>query len=291
MRNLQLDTGRKCPLALDSLNIKIFSANYYGSIISPLLSRPTATLTSEGAILPEPGAQACQVLEFDLGLCPGMNIGVCLRYTMYASPRRFIRSGSSISFSSHTLTNTNSAVKRQKIATPIGVRSVRVFLVPVAALWRSLIQRSRNPMSVILFVVLSGGGVYLIDGATLPLAEPKKRIFRDVPCNLSIKRSKSMSIYNHQRCHDTIFSFMPPTRDEFLFEDKLVNARNDLPSRASLHSRMQMIFQDPYASIDPRRPGHMRFSDAATRQVSKLGSQTGKLGSDRGRTPPTKAWA
>lgn len=49
--------------------------------------------------------------HFDRGLNPGRNIGVCLRYSMYSSPRRFISSGSSICFSSHTLINTKSGVK------------------------------------------------------------------------------------------------------------------------------------------------------------------------------------
>jgi peptide/nickel transport system ATP-binding protein len=43
-----------------------------------------------------------------------------------------------------------------------------------------------------------------------------------------------------------------PTRGEIHFEGRLVNWRNNRSSKASLHSRMQMIFQDPYASLDPR---------------------------------------
>jgi len=31
------------------------------------------------------------------GLSPGINIGVCLRFSMYSPPKRFISSGSSIS--------------------------------------------------------------------------------------------------------------------------------------------------------------------------------------------------
>lgn len=43
-----------------------------------------------------------------------------------------------------------------------------------------------------------------------------------------------------------------PTQGEILFEGQLVNQRNNRSPRLSLHSRMQMIFQDPYASLDPR---------------------------------------
>jgi peptide/nickel transport system ATP-binding protein len=49
-----------------------------------------------------------------------------------------------------------------------------------------------------------------------------------------------------------IVGLYAPTRGEILFEGQFVNQRNHRFSRASLHSRMQMIFQDPYASLDTR---------------------------------------
>ena len=37
-------------------------------------------------------------VAYRFGIRPGINIGVCLRYSMYSSPSRFISSGSSIRF-------------------------------------------------------------------------------------------------------------------------------------------------------------------------------------------------
>jgi peptide/nickel transport system ATP-binding protein len=72
-----------------------------------------------------------------------------------------------------------------------------------------------------------------------------------------IRRGQTFGLVGESGCGKStvarvIVGLHAPTRGEILFEDKLVKARNDRSSRASLQSRMQMIFQDPYASLDPR---------------------------------------
>ena len=72
-----------------------------------------------------------------------------------------------------------------------------------------------------------------------------------------IRRGQTFGLVGESGCGKptvarVIVGLHTPTGGEILFEDKLVNARNDRYSKASLQSRMQMIFQDPYASLDPR---------------------------------------
>ena len=72
-----------------------------------------------------------------------------------------------------------------------------------------------------------------------------------------IRRGQTFGLVGESGCGKStvarvIVGLHAPTRGEILFEDKLLNGRNDRSSRMSLHSRMQMIFQDPYASLDPR---------------------------------------
>lgn len=72
-----------------------------------------------------------------------------------------------------------------------------------------------------------------------------------------IRRGQTFGLVGESGCGKStvarvIVGLHAPTRGEILFEDKLVNTRNSRYSRLSLHSRMQMIFQDPYASLDPR---------------------------------------
>jgi peptide/nickel transport system ATP-binding protein len=72
-----------------------------------------------------------------------------------------------------------------------------------------------------------------------------------------IRRGQTFGLVGESGCGKStvarvIVGLHAPTGGEILFEDKVVNARNDRSSRASLQSRMQMIFQDPYASLDPR---------------------------------------
>lgn len=88
-----------------------------------------------------------------------------------------------------------------------------------------------------------------------------------------------------------------PTRGEILFEDKLLNAQSDRSSRAPLHSRMQMIFQDPYASLDPRWRVRSIIAEpirafkltpnrtALRRQVAELLCQVGLSSSDGEKFP------
>ncbi|MEJ2164254.1 MAG: ATP-binding cassette domain-containing protein [Desulfobacterales bacterium] len=72
-----------------------------------------------------------------------------------------------------------------------------------------------------------------------------------------IRRGQTFGLVGESGCGKStvarvIVGLHTPTRGEILFEDKLVNSRNARSSRSALHSRMQMIFQDPYASLDPR---------------------------------------
>ena len=72
-----------------------------------------------------------------------------------------------------------------------------------------------------------------------------------------IRRGQTFGLVGESGCGKStvarvIVGLHAPTRGEILFEDKLVNTRKDRSARSSLHSRMQMIFQDPYASLDPR---------------------------------------
>ncbi len=117
-----------------------------------------------------------------------------------------------------------------------------------------------------------------------------------------IRRGQTFGLVGESGCGKStvarvIVGLHVPTRGEILFEDKMVNVRNEWASRASLNSRMQMIFQDPFASLDPRwrvrsiiaepiRAFKLAHNRAALRRrVAELLSQVGLSPSDGEKYP------
>ena len=75
--------------------------------------------------------------------------------------------------------------------------------------------------------------------------------------SFGIKRGQTFGLVGESGCGKStvarvIVGLHEPTAGEILFEDKLMSGRNGQSARESLHSQMQMIFQDPYGSLDPR---------------------------------------
>jgi oligopeptide/dipeptide ABC transporter ATP-binding protein len=86
---------------------------------------------------------------------------------------------------------------------------------------------------------------------------------RDV--SLSIDRGEAVGVVGETGCGKStlgrmMLRLLPPSRGRVLFdgEDLSRLGRSDL---RHLRRRMQMIFQDPYASLDPRRPVGRQIAD------------------------------
>ena len=88
------------------------------------------------------------------------------------------RAGRFSSLSTRSAASTNNAVKAAKMVNPIGVRSARVFRVPVAAPWRRLIQRSRKTHTLTSLRILAF--LILPQAPMLVAAGPQTR-FSDSP--------------------------------------------------------------------------------------------------------------
>ena len=75
--------------------------------------------------------------------------------------------------------------------------------------------------------------------------------------DIQVKRGETFSLVGESGCGKStvaraIVGLYPATRGEILFEGVDLGSSKKDPSEEKLRSRMQMIFQDPYASLDPR---------------------------------------
>jgi peptide/nickel transport system ATP-binding protein len=75
--------------------------------------------------------------------------------------------------------------------------------------------------------------------------------------DIQVKRGKTFSLVGESGCGKStvaraIVGLYPATRGKILFEGVDLGSSKKDPSETKLRSRMQMIFQDPYASLDPR---------------------------------------
>jgi peptide/nickel transport system ATP-binding protein len=75
--------------------------------------------------------------------------------------------------------------------------------------------------------------------------------------NLEVNRGETFSLVGESGCGKStvaraIVGLYPPTRGEIVFQGIHLEKGDGDDSGAKLRSRMQMIFQDPYASLDPR---------------------------------------
>jgi peptide/nickel transport system ATP-binding protein len=75
--------------------------------------------------------------------------------------------------------------------------------------------------------------------------------------DIQVKRGETFSLVGESGCGKStvaraIVGLYPATRGEILFEGVDLGSSKKDPSGEKLRSRMQMIFQDPYASLDPR---------------------------------------
>jgi len=83
--------------------------------------------------------------------------------------------------------------------------------------------------------------------------------------NLAIGRGEAVGVVGESGCGKTtlgrmLLRLIPPSRGRVLFEglDLAALPRSQL---RRLRARMQMVFQDPYASLDPRRPIGAQIAD------------------------------
>jgi ABC-type oligopeptide transport system ATPase subunit len=80
--------------------------------------------------------------------------------------------------------------------------------------------------------------------------------------DLTIGRGEALGVVGESGCGKStlgrmLLHLLPPTSGRVLFDGR---ALHDLTpaTRRRMRARMQMIFQDPYASLDPRRRGRNR---------------------------------
>ena len=83
--------------------------------------------------------------------------------------------------------------------------------------------------------------------------------------NLVVGRGEALGVVGESGCGKStlgrmLLHLLPPTSGQVLFEGR---ALHDLTpaTRRRLRSRMQMIFQDPYGSLDPRRSAFDQIAD------------------------------
>jgi peptide/nickel transport system ATP-binding protein len=94
---------------------------------------------------------------------------------------------------------------------------------------------------------------------------------------LRVNRGATFSLVGESGCGKStvaraIVGLYPATRGEILFEGLNLGVSQKDPSQAKLRSRMQMIFQDPYASLDPR----WRVFDIVAEPIRAFGLSAGR---------------
>ncbi|MCL2478183.1 MAG: ABC transporter ATP-binding protein [Treponema sp.] len=86
----------------------------------------------------------------------------------------------------------------------------------------------------------------------------KKQVLKAVDgVSFSIHRGETFGVVGESGCGKstlgrTIIGLYKPTRGRIVFEGNPINGRNDKTSTIELSKHMQMIFQDPYTSLNPR---------------------------------------
>jgi peptide/nickel transport system ATP-binding protein len=117
-----------------------------------------------------------------------------------------------------------------------------------------------------------------------------------------INKGETFSLVGESGCGKStvghlLVGLYEPTRGQIRFEGVEIGSEEHRPRRAEIQSRMQMIFQDPYASLNPRwrvskiiaEPIRMRKSEAKQRpmkeQVNELLYQVGLVPADGEKYP------
>jgi oligopeptide transport system ATP-binding protein len=95
------------------------------------------------------------------------------------------------------------------------------------------------------------------------LARTEVKAVREV--DLTIHRGEAVGVVGESGCGKStlgrmLLHLLPPSSGRILFDGR---ALHDLTPtmRRRLRARMQMIFQDPYGSLDPRRPAGAQIAD------------------------------
>ncbi len=84
---------------------------------------------------------------------------------------------------------------------------------------------------------------------------PSKQVLKAVDgVNIEIKKGETFGLVGESGCEKsttgrTIIGLYEPTEGDIIYDNQPVNERN----RGAFHQKIQMIFQDPYASLNPRK--------------------------------------
>ena len=93
------------------------------------------------------------------------------------------------------------------------------------------------------------------------VVERKPRLFVHAVdgVSFSIERGKTLALVGESGCGKStvarlLVGLYEPTRGDVRFDGQATDAMRDAGELRQLRRRMQMIFQDPYASLNPRCP-------------------------------------
>jgi peptide/nickel transport system ATP-binding protein len=87
--------------------------------------------------------------------------------------------------------------------------------------------------------------------------KPKQFVHAVDGVSFSIEAGQTLALVGESGCGKStvarlLVGLYPPTRGEVLFDGHSVTAGREVAAQRMLRRRMQMIFQDPYASLNPR---------------------------------------
>ncbi|NBT11520.1 MAG: ATP-binding cassette domain-containing protein [Betaproteobacteria bacterium] len=87
--------------------------------------------------------------------------------------------------------------------------------------------------------------------------KPKQFVYAVDGVSFSIAAGQTLALVGESGCGKStvarlLVGLYPPTRGEVLFDGQSLTAGREVAAQRALRRRMQMIFQDPYASLNPR---------------------------------------